>query len=240
MRSDEALLQIDELRSGYGRIEALHGVSLQVNRGEIVALVGSNGAGKTTLLRAVSGVQPILRGAIAFDGQEITKAEPHSRVKRGIAQVPEGRQIFSPLSIEDNLRLGAYLRKGVEIERDLDMVYDLFPVLKERRRNPAGGLSGGQQQMLAIGRALMSGPKLLLLDEPSMGLAPILVEQVFQIVERLRNESGVTVFLVEQNAFAALSIADRGYVIETGEIAISGSGRELLDDERVREAYLGV
>ncbi|NRG19013.1 ABC transporter ATP-binding protein [Rhizobiales bacterium] len=240
LRSDEALLQIDALRSGYGRIEALHGVSMEVNRGEIVALVGSNGAGKTTLLRAVSGVQPVSAGSIFFDGREITKSEPHSRVKRGIAQVPEGRQIFSPLSIEDNLRLGAYLRKGVEIDRDLDMVYDLFPVLKERQRNPAGGLSGGQQQMLAIGRALMSGPKLLLLDEPSMGLAPILVEQVFGIVERLRDESGVTVFLVEQNAFAALSIADRGYVIETGEIAISGTGRELLDDERVREAYLGV
>lgn len=240
MRSDDPLLKVDGLRSGYGRIEALHGVSLEVRPGEVVALVGGNGAGKTTLLRAISGVQPTTAGGVRFAGTDLTRTSAHARVKAGIAQVPEGRQIFSPLSIEDNLRLGAYLRKDAEIAADLERVYDLFPVLKERRKNPAGGLSGGQQQMLAIGRAMMSRPKLLLLDEPSMGLAPVLVDQVFAIIARLREEEAVTVFLVEQNAFAALSIADRGYVIETGEIAMTGSGRELLTDERVREAYLGV
>lgn len=240
MRSDDPLLKVDGLRSGYGRIEALHGVSLEVRPGEVVALVGGNGAGKTTLLRAISGVQPITAGAVRFAGTDLTRTSAHARVKAGIAQVPEGRQIFSPLSIEDNLRLGAYLRKDAEIAADLERIYTLFPVLKERRKNPAGGLSGGQQQMLAIGRAMMSRPRLLLLDEPSMGLAPVLVDQVFAIIARLRAEEAVTVFLVEQNAFAALSIADRGYVIETGEIAMTGSGRELLTDERVREAYLGV
>lgn len=240
MRVDDALLEVDGLRSSYGRIEALHGVSLAVNRGEIVALVGGNGAGKTTLLRAVSGVQGLTGGRILLNGDDITRKAAHERVRRGIAQVPEGRQIFAPLSIEDNLRLGAYLRKDSEVAEDLERVYGLFPVLKERRSNPAGGLSGGQQQMLAIGRALMSRPSLLLLDEPSMGLAPILVDQVFQIIVQLREESGVTVFLVEQNAFAALSIADRGYVIETGDIALTGAGRSLLEDPRVREAYLGV
>ncbi|WP_404829703.1 ABC transporter ATP-binding protein [Stappia indica] len=240
LRSDDPLLKIEGLRSGYGRIEALHGVSLEVRPGEVVALVGGNGAGKTTLLRAISGVQPITAGGVRFSGTDLTRTSAHARVKAGIAQVPEGRQIFSPLSIEDNLRLGAYLRKDAEIAADLERVYALFPVLKERRKNPAGGLSGGQQQMLAIGRAMMSRPRLLLLDEPSMGLAPVLVDQVFTIIARLREEEAVTVFLVEQNAFAALSIADRGYVIETGEIAMTGSGRELLTDERVREAYLGV
>ncbi|MBA5779408.1 ABC transporter ATP-binding protein [Stappia sp. F7233] len=234
------MLQVDGLHSSYGRIEALHGVSLAVNRGEIVALVGGNGAGKTTLLRSISGVQPVNGGKVSLKGEDITRSSPHERVRRGIAQVPEGRQIFAPLSIEDNLRLGAYLRKDRKVGEDLEQVYGLFPVLKERRFNPAGGLSGGQQQMLAIGRALMSRPSLLLLDEPSMGLAPILVDQVFEIIVRLREESGVTVFLVEQNAFAALSIADRGYVIETGDIALSGTGKALLEDPRVREAYLGV
>ncbi len=240
MRSTDPLLRVDTLRSAYGRIEALHGVSLQVDAGEIVALVGGNGAGKTTLLRTLSGVQPMSGGGLSFEGRDISRASPHARVAAGIAQVPEGRQIFAPLAIEDNLRLGAYLRKDAEIAADLARVYDLFPVLKERRRNPAGGLSGGQQQMLAIGRALMSRPKLLLLDEPSMGLAPVLVDQVFEIITRLNREDGVTVFLVEQNAFAALSIATRGYVIETGEIAMEGKGSDLLADDRVREAYLGV
>lgn len=240
MRSTDPLLQVSGLRSAYGRIEALHGVSLQVDAGEIVALVGGNGAGKTTLLRTISGVQPMSGGGLSFAGRDISRTSPHARVAAGIAQVPEGRQIFAPLAIEDNLRLGAYLRKDAEIAADLARVYDLFPVLKERRRNPAGGLSGGQQQMLAIGRALMSRPKLLLLDEPSMGLAPVLVDQVFEIITRLNREDGVTVFLVEQNAFAALSIATRGYVIETGEIAMEGKGSDLLADDRVREAYLGV
>ncbi|WP_186394748.1 ABC transporter ATP-binding protein [Stappia sp. TSB10GB4] len=240
MHSTEPLLRVEALRSAYGRIEALHGVSLSVAAGEIVALVGGNGAGKTTLLRTLSGVQPMTGGSLSFQGRDISRASPHARVAAGIAQVPEGRQIFAPLAIEDNLRLGAYLRKDAEIAADLERIYSLFPVLKERRRNPAGGLSGGQQQMLAIGRALMSRPKLLLLDEPSMGLAPVLVDQVFEIIQRLNREDGVTVFLVEQNAFAALSIATRGYVIETGEIAIEGKGEALLADERVREAYLGV
>lgn len=240
MHSTDPLLRVEALRSAYGRIEALHGVSLSVASGEIVALVGGNGAGKTTLLRTISGVQPMTGGSLSFQGRDISRASPHSRVAAGIAQVPEGRQIFAPLAIEDNLRLGAYLRKDAEIASDLERVYDLFPVLKERRKNPAGGLSGGQQQMLAIGRALMSRPKLLLLDEPSMGLAPVLVDQVFEIIQRLNREDGVTVFLVEQNAFAALSIATRGYVIETGEIAMEGKGAALLADERVREAYLGV
>ena len=240
MHSTDPLLRVEALRSAYGRIEALHGVSLSVASGEIVALVGGNGAGKTTLLRTISGVQPMTSGSLSFQGRDISRTSPHARVAAGIAQVPEGRQIFAPLAIEDNLRLGAYLRKDAEIASDLERVYDLFPVLKERRRNPAGGLSGGQQQMLAIGRALMSRPKLLLLDEPSMGLAPVLVDQVFEIIQRLNREDGVTVFLVEQNAFAALSIATRGYVIETGEIAMEGKGEALLADERVREAYLGV
>lgn len=240
MPSTDPLLDVTGLRSAYGRIEALHGVSVSVRAGEIVALVGGNGAGKTTLLRTLSGVQPMTGGEIRFQGRDISRLSPHARVSAGIAQVPEGRQIFAPLAIEDNLRLGAYLRKDAEIADDLEHVYSLFPVLKERRRTPAGGLSGGQQQMLAIGRALMSRPKLLLLDEPSMGLAPVLVDQVFEIVTRLRDENGVTIFLVEQNAFAALSIANRGYVIETGEIAMEGDGKQLLTDERVREAYLGV
>lgn len=240
MRSTDPLLHVDGLRSAYGRIEALHGVSLHVDAGEIVALVGGNGAGKTTLLRTLSGVQPMSGGELSFEGRDISRTSPHARVAAGIAQVPEGRQIFAPLAIEDNLRLGAYLRKDAEIAADLARVYDLFPVLRERRKNPAGGLSGGQQQMLAIGRALMSRPKLLLLDEPSMGLAPVLVDQVFEIITRLNREDGVTVFLVEQNAFAALSIATRGYVIETGEVAMEGKGSDLLADDRVREAYLGV
>ena len=235
------MLSVEGVKSGYGRIEALHGVSLEVNAGEIVTLVGGNGAGKTTLLRAVSGVQPVSGGRVMFEGTDITRMSPHRRVELGIAQVPEGRQIFSPLSVEDNLRLGAYRQKhgAAEVAKDLERINAMFPVLAERRRNPAGGLSGGQQQMLAIGRALMGRPRLLLLDEPSMGLAPILVDQILQAIVDLRSE-GVTVFLVEQNAFAALSIADRGYVIETGTIAKQGSGRELIADPAVREAYLGV
>lgn len=235
------MLAVEALTSGYGRIEALHGVSLQVNAGEIVTLVGGNGAGKTTLLRAVSGVQPVTGGRIVFEGTDITSRAAHRRVELGIAQVPEGRQIFAPLAVEDNLRLGAYRAKegGAAVASDLERIYGMFPILAERRRNPAGGLSGGQQQMLAIGRALMSRPRLLLLDEPSMGLAPILVDQILEAIVGLRTE-GVTVFLVEQNAFAALSIADRGYVIETGTIAKEGTGQALIVDPSVREAYLGV
>ncbi len=233
------MLVIDNLSSRYGRIEVLHGLSLEVKQGEIVTLVGSNGAGKTTLLRAISGVQPVSGGSIRFLGQPIDRIAPHVRVARGIVQVPEGRQVFSPLSVEDNLRLGAWSRKDAEIGTDIEGVYATFPVLAEKRAIAAGSLSGGQQQMLAMGRALMARPKLMLLDEPSMGLAPILVDQIFSIVGGLKRQ-GITVLLVEQNAYAALAIADRGYVLETGRISHSGTGRELLNDARVREAYLGV
>ncbi|MFZ5689805.1 MAG: ABC transporter ATP-binding protein [Pseudomonadota bacterium] len=233
------MLHIDNLSSRYGRIEVLHGLSLEVKQGEIVTLVGSNGAGKTTLLRAISGVQPISGGSIRFLNEPIDRVAPHLRVVRGIAQVPEGRQVFAPLSVEDNLRLGSWTRKDSEIATDIQGVYATFPVLAEKRAIAAGSLSGGQQQMLAMGRALMARPKMLLLDEPSMGLAPILVEQIFSIVAGLKRQ-GITVLLVEQNAYAALAIADRGYVLETGRISHTGTGRELLNDPRVREAYLGV
>lgn len=233
------MLRVEGLRSAYGRIEAVKGVDLEVAGREIVALVGSNGAGKTTLLRAISGVQPIIAGRILHEGEPIEALSPHARVARGIAQVPEGRQVFAPLSVEDNLRLGAFRRGRAETEATLGEVYALFPVLAEKRSLAAAGLSGGQQQMLAIGRALMSRPRLLLLDEPSMGLAPLLVDQILAAVVRLR-EQGLTVLLVEQNASAALAIADRGYVLETGRIAHAGTGRALLDDPRVREAYLGI
>ena len=233
------MLVIDNLASRYGRIEVLHGLSLEVKAGEIVTLVGSNGAGKTTLLRAISGVQPIAGGSIRFMGDPIERMAPHVRVAKGIVQVPEGRQVFAPLSVEDNLRLGAWSRKDSDIAVDVEGVYATFPVLAEKRDVVAGALSGGQQQMLAMGRALMARPKLMLLDEPSMGLAPILVDQIFSIIGGLKRQ-GITVLLVEQNAYAALAIADRGYVIETGRISHSGSGRDLLNDPRVRAAYLGV
>ncbi|WP_024280584.1 ABC transporter ATP-binding protein [Xanthobacter sp. 126] len=233
------MLTVEALSSSYGRIMALREVSLEVKAGEIVALVGSNGAGKTTLLRAISGVQPVRGGRIVFQGEAIERMEPHLRVVRGISQSPEGRQVFGPLSIEDNLKLGAYRRQDAKRQARLDHVYGLFPVLAERRRTPAMSLSGGQQQMLAMGRALMAGPKLLLLDEPSLGLAPLLVDQILAAVTSLRAE-GITTLLVEQNASAALAIADRGYVLETGHIAMEGTGAALLDDPKVRAAYLGL
>ncbi|MCS6855363.1 MAG: ABC transporter ATP-binding protein [Elioraea sp.] len=233
------MLRVEGLRSAYGRIEAIKGVDLEVRAGEIVALIGANGAGKTTLLRAISGVQPISAGAILFEGERIEALPPHARVARGIAQVPEGRQVFGPLSVEDNLRLGAFRRGGEQAAEGLAEVFALFPVLAEKRRQAAAGLSGGQQQMLAIGRALMSRPRLLLLDEPSMGLAPLLVDQILEAVVALRAR-GITVLLVEQNAAAALAIADRGYVLETGRVAHEGEARSLLRDPRLREAYLGV
>jgi branched-chain amino acid transport system ATP-binding protein len=233
------MLDIENLRSRYGRIEVLHGISLKVEAGEIVTLVGSNGAGKTTLLRAISGVQPVSGGAVRFNGEAIQRMPAHLRVKLGMAQVPEGRQVFAPLSVEDNLRLGAWTRRDSEIDGDIDSVYETFPLLQEKRHVPAGSLSGGQQQMLAIGRALMGRPKLMLLDEPSMGLAPLVVDQIFGIIRSLKDR-GITVLLVEQNAYAALAIADRGYVMETGRIALSGTGRNLLDDPSVRSAYLGL
>jgi branched-chain amino acid transport system ATP-binding protein len=233
------VLKVENLTSRYGRVEALHGVSFDVAAGEIVTLIGSNGAGKTTLMRAISGVQPIVTGRIAFDGAEIQSAPSHVRVARGIAQVPEGRQIFFPLSVQDNLALGAFRRRDSMVNGDLERVYGQFPMLAERRRLLAGGLSGGQQQMLAIGRALMSRPRLLLLDEPSMGLAPVLVEQILDTLVALRRD-GLTIVLVEQNVAAALAIADRAYVLETGRIALAGSADALAHDPRVREAYLGV
>jgi branched-chain amino acid transport system ATP-binding protein len=233
------VLSVEQVRSRYGRIEALHGVSIEVGRGEIVTLLGANGAGKSTLMRAISGVQPISAGRIRFDDRPLEGVSSHARVARGIAQVPEGRQVFAPLSVEDNLRLGAWPRRNARLDAELASVYELFPVLASRRRISAGMLSGGEQQMLAIGRALMAKPRLLLLDEPSMGLAPMLVEQILDVVRGLK-QAGLTVLLVEQNARAALAIADRGYVIETGRIATSGSSDELLADAQVQAAYLGV
>ena len=233
------MLAVEDVTSFYGRIQVLRGVSLEVKAGEIVALVGSNGAGKTTLLRAISGVQPIGAGRILFSGQPIDREPAHARVAKGMAQVPEARQVFAPLSVADNLRLGAYLRGDDDIAGALTRIYRMFAVLWERRRTAAGNLSGGEQQMLAIGRALMSRPRLLLLDEPSMGLAPVLVDQIMDVILALKAD-GVTVLLVEQNSVAALSIADRGYVIETGAIAYTGAARDLLDDPRVRATYLGV
>jgi branched-chain amino acid transport system ATP-binding protein len=233
------VLSVENLRSGYGRIEALHDVSLEVAAGEVVALVGANGAGKSTLLRAISGVQPISAGRIRYQGRAIERLPAHRRVALGIAQVPEGRQLFAPLSVEDNLRLGAWTQRVADLEAALAPVFALFPMLQQLRRAAAGTLSGGQQQMLAVGRALMAKPRLLLLDEPSMGLAPMLVEQILQAVVALRR-SGLTVLLVEQNARAALTIADRGYVVETGRITLSGPGATLLADDRVQAAYLGV
>lgn len=239
MAASDPLLEVSDLESRYGRVPALKGVSLEVREGETVSLIGGNGAGKTTLLRAISGVQPVAGGTVCFGGRDITGLPPHARVEMGIAQVPEGRQVFSPLSIADNLRLGAYRRKNAGLKQELARVFQLFPILEERQALPAGGLSGGQQQMLAIGRALMSKPKLLLLDEPSMGLAPKLTEDIFAVIKAL-NADGVTILLVEQNAVAALGIADRGYVMETGRISHSGEARALLTDDAVRAAYLGV
>jgi branched-chain amino acid transport system ATP-binding protein len=233
------MLRVENLTSSYGRIAVLRDVSLDVAKGEMIALIGSNGAGKTTLLRAISGVQPIGSGAIKFDGKPIHQLSAHARVRAGIVQVPEGRQVFTPLPVADNLRLGAWTRHDAEINRDLDEVYATFPALAEKRQIAAGALSGGQQQMLAIGRALMARPRLLLLDEPSMGLAPMLAEQILANVAALKTR-GLTVLLVEQNAHAALAIADRAYVLETGRVTLEGESAVLRNDARVREAYLGI
>jgi len=234
------ILSIEGLVSSYGQIEVLHEVGLRINEGEIVSLVGANGAGKSTLLMAISGIQPLDRGKMTFDGKDLTRMSIDRRVSRGIVQVPEGRQVFRDLTVHDNLRLGAYTRSGSrDVQADLQRVYSRFPILQQKRNNLAGELSGGQQQMLAIGRALMARPRLLLLDEPSMGLAPLIVEEIFNIVRELKEE-GITIFLVEQNASQALALADRGYVLETGQMVLEGTGRELLSNERVREAYLGM
>jgi branched-chain amino acid transport system ATP-binding protein len=233
------LLKVQGLESCYGRIKALKGITLEVRKGETVALVGANGAGKTTFLRALSGVQSISAGSIHFDGEDISKLRSDKRMRRGICQSPEGRQVFGPLSIEDNLRLGAYTQPKHQVAGDMEKIFTMFPILKEKRALPAGTLSGGQQQMLAIGRALMGRPSLLLLDEPSMGLAPLLVEEVFNVIKTLKSQ-GMTILLVEQNAFAALAIADRGYVLETGTVTLTGSGEDLIHNEQVRAAYLGM
>ena len=233
------MLTVEGLRSRYGRIEVLHGIDLTVNSGEIVTVVGANGAGKTTLLRCLSGVQPVSGGAINFRGDVITTVPGYKRLRCGLAQSPEGRQIFTNLTVEENLRLGAFLFSDDRVDRDMEDAFQMFPILKEKRNLAAGGLSGGQQQMLAIARALMGRPSCLLLDEPSMGLAPILVQQIFDVVRGLKAVN-VTVLLVEQNAFGALKIADRGYVMETGKITMDGPAAELIADPRIREAYLGI
>ncbi len=236
----QPLLEVTDLSSQYGPVRAIHAVEFTVYAGELVALVGGNGAGKTTLLHTLSGLHPSSGGRIRFDGRDITRWPSHRIVAAGICQVPEGRQVFAPLTVEDNLRLGAYRqpRDRDWIQRELERVYTLFPILQERRAQMAGTLSGGQQQMLAIGRALLGRPRLLLLDEPSMGLAPLLVEEIFRVIQEL-NAEGVTLLLVEQNARAALAIAGRGYILETGRIVKSGPAAELLADDAVRKAYLG-
>ncbi|SFP80357.1 ABC transporter ATP-binding protein [Caldicoprobacter faecalis] len=233
------MLEVRNLHVHFGVIHALKGISLTVNDGEIVTLIGANGAGKTTTLRTISGLKKPTSGEIILDGVDITNASAQERVRIGISHVPEGRRVFSNMTVLENLELGAYLRKDKEeIAKDLKKVFDLFPVLADRRKQLAGTLSGGEQQMLAIGRALMSRPKILLLDEPSMGLAPLLVQEIFNIIKDV-NSNGTTVLLVEQNARMALQIAHRAYVIETGRIVLSGTGAELMESEEIKKAYLG-
>jgi branched-chain amino acid transport system ATP-binding protein len=234
-----ALLEVENIHSYYGHIHALRGVSLTVEEGEVVTLIGSNGAGKTTTLRSIHGILPPREGRIVFRGEEIQGKPAHDMIKKGIAQSPEGRRIFSRMTVLENLEMGAYHRSDRDrIQEDMDRVYDLFPRLKERVKQEAGTMSGGEQQMLAIGRALMSRPKLLLLDEPSMGLAPVLVERIFQTIEEI-NKQGTTILLVEQNANIALEIATRGYVLETGTVVEAAPTEKLREDPKVREAYLG-
>jgi branched-chain amino acid transport system ATP-binding protein len=233
------VLKVENLTTRYGKIEALKGISLEVNDGEIVTLIGANGAGKSTTLKTISGQLVPTGGSIEFDGVKIAGIAPHKVTAMGVIQVPEGRRIFSRMTVMENLEMGAFLRNDkAEIKDDLDRVFELFPRLKERVAQKGGTLSGGEQQMLAMGRAMMAQPKVLMLDEPSMGLAPVVVETIFETIETL-NKAGITILLVEQNAHLALSIADRGYVLETGEIKLSGPGKELLTDEQVRKAYLG-
>jgi len=235
-----SLLELENITVAYGRIEALHGISLRIEEGEVVALIGANGAGKTTTMRAISGIRALSQGRITFAGEDISKLRADLRVIRGLCQAPEGRGIFPGMTVRENLEMGAYTRRDAAgIEQDLQRVLTLFPRLGERIRQPGGTLSGGEQQMLAIARALMSRPKLLLLDEPSMGLAPMLIQQIFNIITEI-NQQGTTVLVVEQNAQQALSRAHRAYVMETGVIVKEGSGAELLDDPAVKAAYLGV
>ena len=234
-----SLLEIKDLEVYYGAINAIKGISFSVEQGEIIALIGANGAGKTTTLHTISGLIPAKNGSVMFNGKELTKTPAHKIVSMGMAHVPEGRRVFAQLSVYENLTLGAYTRKDkAEIEDTLAMVYKRFPRLEERRKQLAGTLSGGEQQMLAMGRALMSKPAIVLMDEPSMGLSPLYVNEIFDIIQEI-NKSGTTVLLVEQNAKKALSIANRAYVLETGKIALSGDARELMDNEQVKKAYLG-
>lgn len=238
------MLKVKNINTYYGQVHALKNVSLHLKEREIVTLIGANGAGKTTILNSLSAITPPKSGEILFNGEPINNLTPDRIVELGISQVPEGRQVFKPLTVEDNLELGAYLRfrkkegRGV-IRADLEEVYALFPRLQERRKQMAGTLSGGEQQMLAIGRALMAKPRILLLDEPSMGLAPLVVQEIFSVIENLRHEKGTTVLLVEQNAKAALKMADRGYVLETGKVILEGAASELLDNKEIQRAYLG-
>jgi branched-chain amino acid transport system ATP-binding protein len=234
-----SLLEVRGLRISYGGINAVKGIDLEVNRGEMVALIGANGAGKTTTLKAICGIVQPAGGKVHYDGADVTGVQSYSLVERGLALVPEGRGVFGRLTVEENLLMGAYSRReGAAVKRDLERVYELFPRLRERRRQTGGTLSGGEQQMLAIGRALMSAPKLLLLDEPSMGLAPLMVQRIFDTIRRVATE-GVTVLLVEQNAKVALELSARGYVMESGHIALADSAQALLDNPQVRQAYLG-
>lgn len=232
------MLKIENLSVHYGMIQAVRDVSFEVNQGEIVSLIGANGAGKTTILRTISGLIQPSKGTIRFEGNPIQKRAPRKIVTEGISQVPEGRHVFSGLTVLENLEMGAYLRKDGSLKEDYEHVYEKFPILKERLAQDASTLSGGEQQMLAMGRALMSKPRLLLLDEPSMGLAPIFIKEIFNIIQEIK-EQGTTVLLIEQNAKMALSIADRGYVLETGKVVLSGTGQELLDSDEVKKAYLG-
>ena len=233
-----AMLAVNDIHVYYGSIHAVKGVSLEVNEGEIVTLIGANGAGKSTVLNTISGLLHPRGGSVTFMGQDLKGVPPHKLVARGMAQVPEGRRIFLQMTVEENLEMGAYTQSKASIDGSIEDVYRRFPRLQERRKQIAGTLSGGEQQMLAVGRALMSHPRLLMLDEPSMGLAPILVEQIFDIIREL-HAAGTTILLVEQNAQAALSVADRAYVLETGRISLSGTGAELMASDKVREAYLG-
>ena len=234
----EQILKVDNINVYYGAIHAIKGISFQVNQGVVVTLIGANGAGKSTTLQTISGLLRSRTGSIEFCGENISNTPSHKIVEKGLAQVPEGRRIFLQMSVQENLEMGAYTQPGAGIDTDLERVFQQFPRLKERRRQIAGTLSGGEQQMLAIGRALMSHPKLLMLDEPSMGLAPILVEQIFDIIRQLHKD-GTTILLVEQNAQMALSVADRAYVMETGKITLSGTGAELAASDQVKKAYLG-
>ena len=233
------MLKVSDLKVSYGAIQAIKGISLEVNEGEIVSLIGANGAGKTTTLHTITGLTKAQSGSVELEGRNLLATEAHQIVSLGLAHVPEGRHIFSSLTVEENLMMGSYIRKDKErIQQDLSRVYTLFPRLQERREQAAGTLSGGEQQMLAIGRAMMSNPRILLLDEPSMGLSPLLVKEIFHIIKEL-NQQGMTILLVEQNARMALSISNRAYVLETGKIVMEGEGQELLQDDQVRKAYLG-